>query len=67
MGKQKEVETVIHTADGSNFEVAEYTEEVEQMMYDQSIPPESFIRLTFPDGCGLYVRKGSVVAFYAAD
>lgn len=66
-GRKRETETVVHTADGSNFEVAEYTEEVERIMCDSSIELDGFIRLTFPDGCGLYIKKGSIIAFYAAE
>ena len=59
--------TILQAIDGNCYEVVNSTDEIECIMYDDFIKPNTFIQLIFPDGCKLHIRKGSIIAFYESD
>lgn len=65
--KAKTANTIIHVMDGNYYEVLNSMDEIKSIMFDDFINPDTFIRLMFPDGIALYVRKGSVIAFYISE
>lgn len=59
--------TFIQAIDGNCYEVANSSKEIETAMYDDFIKPNAFIKLLFPDGDILHIRKDSIIAFYETE
>ena len=55
---------MIHTHDGTGYEVINDLEEVKTIMFDEFIESDTFVPLKFPDGGSVFVRKGHITSFY---
>lgn len=61
------VSTIVQAMDGNCYEVLNSITEMENIMFDDFIKPDTFIKLLFPDGIVLNMRKGYIVAFYKSE
>lgn len=59
--------TIIQAMDGNCYEILNSITEMENIMFDDFIKPDTFIKLMLPDGIVLHIRKSYIVAFYKSE